>query len=179
MAGNPTHGREGVLYNGTDSNSTGFGTEIGWTNSWSWSPTKDMNEITAINQTSKYYVEGLVGGSISAEGSLISGSSGHRTLIGRFAKVLNDTGDTVSDTAAAAVEDGDLYLHCVIKPIDTGGSSDDVRGQKIIVPVLATGMSIDVSGGDIVGWSYEGTQDGDVLYIESTSTNYGIPKKTV
>lgn len=179
MAGNPTHGREGVLYNGTDTNSTGTGTEIGWTNSWSWSPSKDMTEITAINQTSKYYVEGLVGGTLSAEGSLITGDSAHpqKTLIGRFAKTLYDTGDTVSDTDASAVEDGDLYLHCILKPIDTGGSSEDVRGQKLIVPVLASGMSLDVSGGDIVGWSYEGTQDGDALYIESTSTSYGIPKK--
>lgn len=181
MAGNPTHGREGVLYKGTDSESTGVGTEIGFTNSWSWSPSKDMNEITALNQTSKYYVEGLVGGSVSAEGSLLTGDSSHPmlTLIGRFAKTLYDTGDTVSDTAASAVADGDLYLHLVIKPIDTGGSSEDARGQKLIVPILASGMSIDVSGADIVSWSYEGTQDGDALFIESTSTAYGLPKKAV
>ncbi len=177
MAGSPTHGREGVLYAGTDSNSTGLGTEIGWTNSWSWSPSKDQTEINALNQNSKYYVEGLVGGSVSAEGSLISGSAQQRTLISRFAKVLNDTGDTAGDTEADAITDGELYLHLVAKPIDTAGDSDDVRGQKLVVPILASGMSIEASGGDIVSWSYDGTQNGDVLYIESTSTAHGIPKK--
>jgi hypothetical protein len=98
--------------------------------------------------------------------------------MGRFAKVLNDTGDTASDTEADAVQDGDLYLHLIAKPIDTGASSDDVRGQKLIVPVLASGFSIEASGGDIVSWSYDGTQDGDVLYVESTSTAKGIPKKS-
>ena len=177
MAGSPTHGREGILYAGDDANSTGLGTEIGWTNDWSWSPSKDQTEITALNQNSKYYVEGLVGGSVSASGSLISGSVQQRTLISRFAKVLNDTGDTASDTEADAITDGDLNLHLVAKPIDTGGTSDDIRGQKLIVPILASGMSIEASGGDIVSWSYDGTQNGDVLYIESTSTSHGIPKK--
>jgi len=178
MAGSPTHGREGVLYQGTDSNSTGLGTEIGWTNSWTWSPSKDQTEISALNQTSKYYVEGLVSGSVSAEGSLISGSSGQRTLMGQFAKVLSDDGSTLSDTAADAITDGNLYLHLVAKPIDTAGTSDDNRGQKIIVPVLGSGFSVNASGGDIVGWTYEGQQNGDAMYVESTSTEHGIPKKS-
>ena len=178
MAGNPTHGREGVLYLST---SAGLeqGTEVGWTNSWSWSPSKDQTEITALNQTSKYYVEGLVSGSVSAEGSLVSGSEVQRTIIGRFAQVLNDTGDTPSTTDALAVTDGNLYLHLVAKPIDTGDSSDDGRGQKYVIPVLASGFSVEASGGDIVGWSYDGQQNGDALYVESTSTDMGLPLKAV
>lgn len=177
MAGSPTHGREGVLYLSTSTGSTAFGTEVAWTNSWTWTPSKDQVEITPLNNNSKYYVEGLVGGTVSAEGSLISGSESQRTIIGRFAKVLNDTGDTASSTAALAITDGNFYLHLVSKPIDTQGSSDDARGQKFIVPVLASGMSVSASGGDIVGWSYDGTQNGDVLYVESTSTAQGLPKK--
>ena len=177
MSGSPTHGREGVLYLSTASGSTGLGTEVGWTNSWSWTPSKDQTEINALNQTSKYYVEGLIAGAVSAEGSLVSGSSVQRQLINRFAKVLNDTGDTPGSSAALSVVDGNLYLHLVAKPIDTAASSDDKRGQKIVVPVLASGFSIEASGGDIVGWSYDGTQNGDALYIESTSTAMGLPKK--
>lgn len=178
MAGNPTHGREGVLYISTSTGSTAYGTELGFTNSWSWAPSKDNTEINAINQTSKYYIEGLVSGSVSAEGSLLTGSAAVQKLIGRFAKTLIDTGDTsITDTDAASIADGNLYLHLIAKPIDTDGSSDDIRGQKFVVPVLASGLGIDVSGGDVVGWSYEGTQNGDVLYVESTSTALGIPTK--
>jgi len=179
MAGSPTHGREGVLYLSTGSGSTAYGTEVAWTNSWTWTPSKDQSEITPINRNSKYYVEGLVSGTLSAEGSLISGSASARSIIGRFAKVLNDTGDTAGSSDALAVTDGDFYFHCVMKPIDTGGTSDDKRGQKIVVPVLASGMSVSVSGGDIVGFSYDGQQNGDVLYVESTSTAQGLPKKAV
>jgi hypothetical protein len=179
MAGNPTHGREGVLYLSTTSGSTELGTEIGWTNSWSWTPSKDQTEINALNQTSKYYVEGLIAGAVSAEGSLVSGSEQQRLLIGKFARVINDTGDSPTDTEALAPTDGNLYLHLVAKPIDTAGSSDDAKGQKIVVPVLASGFSVEASGGDIVGWSYDGTQNGDATYIESTSTAYGIPTKAV
>ena len=63
--------------------------------------------------------------------------------------------------------------------IDTGGSSDNVNGMKMVIPILSAGMSINVSGADIVGWSYDGTQNGDALYVESTSTAAGLPKKTV
>lgn len=178
MAGSPTHGREGVLYLSTASGSTAYGTEIGWTNSWSWSPSKDQSEITAINQTSKYYIEGLVSGSVSAEGSLIAGSAAQRKLIGRFAKVLNDTGDTAGSSDALAITDGNFYLHMVAKPIDTKGTSDDIRGQKLVIPILASGMSMNVSGGDVVSWSYDGQQNGDALYVESTSTAQGLPKKS-
>jgi len=180
MAGSPTHGREGVLYLSTSANSTSLGTEIGWTNSWTWSPSKDQTEITALNQTSKYYVEGLVSGSVSAEGSFVTGSDKLRTIIGRYAKVLNDTGDTgISSTDAAAITDGNLYFNLIAKPIDTASSSDDIRGAKLFVPALASGFSLNAAGGDIVGWSYDGQQNGDAYYVESTSTGVGIPKKAV
>ena len=179
MAGNPTHGREGVLLLSTASGTTTTGVEVGWTNSWSWTPSKDQTEINALNQTSKYYVEGLIAGSVSAEGSLVTGSSMQHTLIGKFARVLIDTGSTPTDTEALSPTDGNLYLHLIAKPIDTAGSSDDVRGQKFVVPVLASGFSVEVSGGDIVGWSYDGVQNGDATFIESTSTAYGIPTKNV
>ena len=179
MAGSPTHGREGVLYLSTSALTTAIGTEVGWTNDWTWSPTKDQTEISPLNATSKYYVEGLVSGSVSASGSLISGSSMHRTIIGRFAKVLNDTGDTAGSSEAIGITDGNFYLHLIAKPIDTGGSSNDIRGQKFVVPVLASGFSVNASGGDIVGWSYDGQQNGDVTYVESTSTAQGIPTKAV
>jgi len=179
MAGSPTHGREGVLYLSTSALTTAFGDEVGWTNDWTWTPSKDQTEISPLNATSKYYVEGLVSGSVSASGSLVAGSAVQRTMIGRFAKVLNDTGDTASSTAASAITDGNFYLHLIAKPIDTGGSSDDKRGQKFVVPVLASGFSANASGGDIVGWSYDGQQNGDVYYVESTSTAQGIPTKAV
>ena len=178
MAGSPTHGREGVLYLSTSTGSTAYGTEVAWANDWTYSPSNENTEITPLNNNSVYYVEGLVSGSVSASGSLISGSATQRALLSKFAKVFVDTGDTLdADTNADAIGDGNLYLHLVAKPIDTQGTSDDARGQKYVVPVLASGFSVEASGGDIVGWSYDGQQNGDALYIESTSTAYGLPKK--
>lgn len=178
MAGLPVHGREGILYLSTSSGSTSFGTEVGYSNEWSWTPTKDQVEINRLNQNSKEFLEGLVGGAATASGSLISGNAQVRTMINRFARVLNDTGDTASgDTAYTAITDGTFYFHGIMKPIDTQGTSDDKRGQKLVIPILASGMGFTVSGGDIVGWSFDGTQNGDVLYVESTSTAQGIPKK--
>ena len=171
MAGKPVHGREGVLYLSTSTGSTANGTEVAWTNDWTWSPSKDQTEITPLNNSSKYYVEGLVGGSVSASGSLITGSAIQRKIINRFAKVDATTG------AALNITDGNFYLHLISKPIDTGASSDAIKGQKFIVPVLASGFSVSASGGDIVGWSYDGTQNGDVLFVESSSTAKGLPKK--
>lgn len=178
MAGSPTHGREGVLYLSTAAGSTKTGTEIGYSNSWTLTPSKDIVEINRLNQNSKEYLEGLVSGSVSAEGSFISGNAQVRSLVNRFARVLNDTGDTASgDTSYTAITDGTLYFHGVVKPIDTKGTSDDKRGMKFVIPFLASGMSYNVSGGDIVNWSFDGTQNGDVLYVESTSTAQGLPKK--
>jgi len=176
--GLPTHGREGVLYLSTSTGSTAYGTEVGYANEWSWSPSKDQAEITRLNQNSKEFIEGMVSGALSASGSLIPGNAQVRKLIGRFAKVsTDDTGG--ADTTALAITDGTFYFHGVMKPIDTGKSSDDIHGMKMVIPILASGMSINVSGGDIVGWSYDGTQNGDAVYIESTSTAAGLPKKTV
>ena len=178
MGGSPTHGREGVLNLSTSSGSTAYGTEVGYSNSFTWTPSKEQSEIKRLNQNSVEYVEGLVSGSMSMDGSLIPGNAQVRTLINRFARVLNDTGDTASgDTAYAAITDGTMYFHGILKPIDTRGTSDDIRGMKIVVPILASGLSLGASGGDIESWSYDGTQNGDVLYVESTSTAQGIPKK--
>jgi hypothetical protein len=120
----------------------------------------------------------MVGGSLAASGSLIPGNAQVRSMISRFAKVsMDDTGG--GDSLAAAITDGTFYFHGVMKPIDTGGSSDNINGMKMVIPILASGMSINVSGADIVGWSYDGTQNGDAMYVESTSTAAGLPKKTV
>jgi len=177
--GIPIHGREGVLYLSTSTGSTAFGTEIGYTNSFTWTPSKDNAEINALNQNSKLFVEGLVGGSLTMEGSLVAGSAPQSILIGRFAKVLIDTGDTAGSSEALAIADGNLYFHGILKPIDTGGTSDDISGQKIVVPILASGLSLGASGADIVPFSYDGVQNGDVLYVDSTSTAQGFPKKAV
>lgn len=176
MAGSPVHGREGILYLSTSTGSTSYGSEVGWVNSWEWSPSKDNAEITALNQNSKYYVEGLVDGSVSAEGSFITGSGGLQTIISRFAKTLIN--DTDGDTAATAITDGNFYLHLISKPIDTAGTSDDINGAKYVVPVLASGFTAGADGGSIESWSYEGQQNGDVIYVESTSTEAGLPKKS-
>jgi len=176
MAGLPTHGREGVLYLSTSSGSTNYGTEVGYSNDWSWTPSKDQVEINRLNQNSKEFLEGLVSGSLSASGSLNSGNAQVRTMINRFARVsMDDTGG--GDTDYVAITDGTFYFHGVMKPIDTKGTSDDINGQKVVVPILASGMGFTVSGGDIVSWNFEGTQNGDALYVESTSTAAGLPKK--
>jgi hypothetical protein len=174
----PTHGREGVLLLSTDSGSTKSGTEVAYSEAWSWTPSKEQTEISKLNATSKEYLEGLVSGTLTASGSIVSGSAQQRIIFSRFAKVeTSDTGG--ADTLAAGITDGNMWFHGIIKPIDTGGTSDDIIGQKIVVPILASGLSIDVSAGDVAKWSYDGQQNGDALYTESTSTAAGIPKKAV
>ena len=177
--GLPTHGREGVLYLSTSTGATAYGTEVGYSDDWTWTPSKDQVEINRLNHKSKEFLEGLVSGSASASGSVIPGNAQVRTMINRFARVLSDTGDTASaDTAYTAITEGTFYFHGILKPIDTGRTDDDIRGMKIVVPLLSAGMSFGAAGGDIEKWSYEGTQNGDATYVESTSTAYGIPKRS-
>ena len=181
MPSNPIHGREGVLLLSTAVGSTQMGTELSWTNSWSWTPSKDQTEISPLNSQSKYYVEGLVSGAVSAEGSFVARSSMHHVLISRFARnmICDTTAPTIGSSEAAALTDGNMYLHLIAKPIDTGGSSDEVAGAKFVIPILASGFSAEASGGDIVSWSYDGQQNGDAYYVESTDTAMGLPLKAV
>jgi len=176
MPSNVIHGREGVLLFSTSSGSTdSVGVELGYTESWSLSQDRDLAEVSKINTNSKEYVEGLVGGTVSMAGSFRSNDTGglHK-LIGRFAKIR--TSDDTGDSDAAAIQDGDLYARLVVKPIDTGASSDDVAGAAFTMAILSNGFSVDVSAGDFSGWSYEGTINGDVLYFESQDTLV-LPKK--
>ena len=178
MASNLIHGREGALYLSTASGSTAIGTELGYTNSWSVSMTRDLSEVTPLNNNSKEYVEGLVSGTVSAEGSIRVSDATLRKIYSRFAKTLTSTMSTspMADSQAAAIVDGNMYLHMIVKPIDTGTTSDDRKGAKFVAPILSNGFSAEASGADIESWSYEGTINGDLLYIESTSTNF-LPKK--
>ena len=176
--GLPTHGREGILSLSTNTGSTSFGTEVGYSNEWSWTPSKDQVEINKLNTNSKEFLEGLVSGAASASGSLIPGNAQLRTMISRFAKVsMDDTGG--ADSVADAITDGTFYFHGILKPIDTAKTSDDINGMKFVIPILASGMGFPVSGADVVGWSFDGVQNGDVVYVESTDTASGIPLKTV
>lgn len=175
MAGNVIHGRQGVLYLSTDSGSTSYGTEVGYTQSWSLSMSRDLAEVTKLNQNSMEYVEGLVSGTVSAQGSLQTGNSQYKTLVGRFARILDS--DDTGDTDAAAITDGTMYLHLISKPIDTGADSDEIKGQKFIAPILSNGLSVEVSGGGLETWSYDGTINGDLYFRESTDSDDGFPKK--
>lgn len=176
MAGSPIHGREGILKLSTTTGSTASATEVGYSNDWTWTPSKDQVEISRLNQNSKEFLEGLVSASFSASGSVIPGNAQLTRMINRFARV--STGDTGgADSDYTAITDGTFYFHGIVKPIDTGTTSDDIHGIKMVIPVLASGMGFNISGGDIEGWTFDGTQNGDALYVESTSTASGIPKK--
>ena len=43
--GIPIHGREGILHLSTSSGSTAFGTEVAYTNSFTWTPSKANAEV--------------------------------------------------------------------------------------------------------------------------------------
>jgi hypothetical protein len=178
MPSNVIHGREGVLLFSTSSESTDdFGTELGYTESWSLSQDRDLAEVSKINTNSKEYVEGLVGGTVSMSGSFrTNDTDGLHKIIGRFSKIRT-TSDT-GDSDAAAITDGDLYARLVVRPIDTeaGSTSPNRAGGAFTMAVLSNGFSVDVSAGDLSGWSYEGTVNGDVLYFESQDTKV-LPKK--
>jgi len=60
--GLPTHGREGVLYLSTSTGTTAYGTEVGYSDDWTWTPSKDQVEINRLNHKSKEFLEGLVSG---------------------------------------------------------------------------------------------------------------------
>jgi hypothetical protein len=173
MPSNVVHGRQSIAYLSTSSGSTSFGNEIGYVEDITIDVSREVNEIPKINANSMEYIEGLISGSVSANGHFRVGDTILHKLINRFAKLsLNDTSDTSQD----AIKDGDLFIHDIVKPIDTAASSDDIDGAKYVIPVLSNGFSVNMNAGSPVGWTYNGTQNGDLLYVESTSTARGIPK---
>ena len=170
MASSIIHGREGALYLSTAGTSD-LGNEVGYTNSWNVSMSRDLAEVTPLNSNSYEYVEGLISGTVSAEGSFrVGDTAGLNNIINRFAQMQD------SSTAVTAIRDGDLYMHLIVKPIDTAGDTSNVRGAKFIAPILSNGFSVDASGTDIISWSYEGTVNGDLTYYSSTDTAE-LPKK--
>lgn len=174
MASNLIHGREGALYLSTSSGDTAYGSEIAYTNTWSLSMSRDIAEVTPLNSNSKEYIEGLVSGTVSAEGGFRVSDTHFEKLINRFCDVqtATDTTGTPED-----ITDGVMYFHLFARLIDTAASSDEIPGAKYVVPVLSNGFTANANGGEIENWSYEGTVSGDVVYIVSTSTADGIPKK--
>ena len=173
MASGVIHGRLGALYLSTAAGSTSYGTEIGYTNSWSISPDKELTEVTPLNNDAKDFLEGRIGGSFSMQGNLRIGDSILHRVINRFAQLEIDTDTGGRDTFA----EGTFYAHCIVKSIDTSKSSDDIKGAKFVVPILLSGFGAEMNGGDVGSWSAEGTIDGSILYVESTDTERGLPKK--
>jgi hypothetical protein len=141
-------------------------------NSWSITPSKDNPEITNINQDSKKYIEGLVGASVSFEGGWIPGQSKHRDVYNHFLIVGTDSSSTDEP-----LSDDHIGLHLVLKPIDSDRAAPDNSGAKIFCRALASGMSFNVDGGSPESFSFDGVVDGDMYYIEGTSTNMGLPTK--
>lgn len=167
MASNIIHGREGALYLSSTGADT-LGNEIGYTNSWNVSMTRDLAEVTPLNNNSYEYVEGLISGTVSAEGSFrVGDTEGLELIINRFAEM------TDSSTDVTAIQDGDLYLHLIVKPIDTAGDTDNAKGAKFVAPILSNGFTADAAGTDIISWSYEGTINGDLTYYRSSDTAAG------
>lgn len=181
MASGVIHGRQAALYRSSDSASTNLGSEWGYTQGYTVNLERELDEITKINQNSKEYIEGLVSGTVDATGFFRAGDSiGIHTAVKHFTK-FNDTNDSADtgDTGFSAIDDGDMYLHMILKPIDTGGTSDDIHGAKLVAKLLPSNMSFEVSGDGVETWSYSGQINGDILYAESTATERGFPKKAV
>jgi hypothetical protein len=181
MPSGVVHGRVAALYKSSDSASTNLGSEWGYTQSYTVNLERELDEITKINQNSKEYLEGLITGTLDASGFFRSGDSiGIHTAVKHFTKFndSNDSSDT-GDTGFAAAEDGDMYLHAILKPIDTGSTGDEAKGAKLVMKLLPSNMSFEVSGDGVETWSYNGQVNGDILYAESTATERGFPTKAV
>lgn len=172
MASSVTHGRQSIAYLSTSSGSTSVGNEIGYVEDITIDVSREVNEIPKINANSMEYIEGLISGSVSANGHFRTGDTYLHKLINRFALLEIDT-DT---DGREDILDGNLFIHDIVRPIDTGKTSDDIKGAKFVIPVLSNGFSVNMNAGSPVGWTYNGTQNGDLLYVESTSTARGIPK---
>lgn len=174
MAGEVMHGREGILYVSTSSGSTSYGNELGYVESFTIDADIDNTEVTRINSESREYKKGLIGSNASLEGHWRIGDTMLHHLVNQFMKLeIDDT----SDTSRTAISDNNLYFHGILRPIDTAKSSDAARGAKVVAELLPGNFSLNVGSGDLEGWSYGGPVDGDLLYVESTSTGRGIPKK--
>lgn len=172
---NAIHGREGNLAITT---STGWVGELSTAdivahiNSWSLSPTKDVSEITNINQSSKVYLEGLVGATVSIEGNWVPGQSAQRDIFNKFMLIGTDSSST-----GTPINDDNVNLHLVLKPIDSEEASPDNRGAMVFARAISNGLGLNVDGGSPESFTYEGTVNGDMYYIEGTSTNMGLPVK--
>lgn len=174
MASGVIHGREGILYLSTSTGSTSYGDELGYVDEFSVEMERDLSEVTKINTESREYIEGLIGGSLSASGHLRIGDSILHKLMNRFAELEIDDTDT---TSRQTIKSGNLYFHGILRDIDTAKTSDAARGAKVVATLLSGNFSYTVGSGDVEGWSYGGNVNGDLLYVESTSTGRGIPKK--
>lgn len=171
MASNVVHGRQSIAYLSTSSGATSIGKELGYVEDLTMDVSREVNEISKINANSKEYLEGLISGTVSANGHFRVGDTIVQLIMNRFAVMEIDTTTTGRD----GIKDGDLFIHAVVQPIDTNKTSDNMRGAKYVIPVLSNGFSVNMNAGSPVGWTYNGTQNGDLLYIESTSTGRGIP----
>jgi hypothetical protein len=173
MASNVIHGRNGILYLSTSTGSTDYGAELGYVDEFSIEMERDLAEVTKINQESAEYVEGLISGSLSASGHYRVGDTVAHKMFNRFMKTeIDSTGGTQTP-----IKSGSLYFHGIFRDIDTAKTSDASRGAKVVAELLNGNFSFTVGSGDVEGWSYGGNVNGDLLYVESTSTDRGIPKK--
>jgi hypothetical protein len=156
MASDAIKGTDGRLYLST---TTGSPSLIGLVDSWSISPSKDVQEVTYLGADSKEYVEGLISATVSASGMLtLSSSHGVRdTIINQFMKV-----STASASTTAINDNGIKFQGYVYKT--TSGSGD----HYVEADLISSGMSIEVSADNFHSFSYEGTVNGDMTYVVTT-----------
>jgi hypothetical protein len=159
MAG-PIRGIDGKLM---IAETGGTPTVVGYVDSYSIKPTKDVQEISKINASSKEYISGLIGATCSASGTLAFGDAQQQVLFNQFFKLDNDGSVTGISTK-------NLLLELVLKQGDPAGTGDDKKTWKITFTAISSGLSVDVSSGAPHKWSWDGQVTGDITLVTETET---------
>jgi hypothetical protein len=158
MASDAIKGTDGRLLISTTS---GTPEVVGYVDSWSVSPSKDVQEVTYLGADSKEYVEGLISGTVSASGMwTLSSTHNQRPLLNQFMKVSSSTGSTT------AISDSNIKFEGYL----TYSTASGEEKQYVEADLISSGFSLEVSADSFHSFSYEGTVNGDMTYKIRSNT---------
>ena len=157
MASEAIKGTDGRLL---ISETTGTPAVVGYVDSWSVSPSKDVQEVTYLGADSKEYVEGLISATVSASGKLTLDTTGNNqdVLINQFMKIVD------SGTTTAISDKGIKFQGYVYKTTDGRGN------HYVEADLISSGFNIEVSADSFHSFSYDGTVNGDMAYTITSTT---------
>jgi hypothetical protein len=158
----PIRGIDGKLLV-LEKGATGEPVVVGYVDSYSIKPSKDVQEISKINADSKEFISGLIGATCSAAGTFSEGDAQQELLFNQFFKLDKDGTPTPISSA-------NLELTLRLKTGDPAGTGDEKKTIDIEFEAISSGLGVDVSSGAPHKWSWDGQVTGDITLKITTET---------